>query len=69
MTDLILEAVTLVVERVEEVLVVVERYVPDAVDIPLVVATVETVLETEVVIVDTGAIAKRPILLPEYSVK
>jgi len=67
--DLILVAVELVVERVEDFPVAVERYVPDAVDTPLVVVTVETVLVTEVVIVNTGLIVKRPILLPEYSVK
>ena len=59
----------LVVERVEDITAEVERNVFEAVVIPLVVATVEAIFGTEVMVVATGLTIRRPILSALYSVK
>jgi len=66
---LVVEAETATVELVPDVVVALERKVPEAVDKEPVVVTVENVLATEVVTVASGQTRKQPILLPSLSGK
>jgi hypothetical protein len=67
--DVTLVLVTLVKPVVVDVWVVAEVNVPVAVDISLVVVTVERVLEELTVVEPNGLTSKRPILPPLLSVK